>query len=136
PPAAVKAGYCAEPADPGYAEPRRLAEHAVPAPVATPGELVVRHSLPWTINPGYKNMPEATANAGRNGWFHTGDEMVQDEAGSFHFLDRKKDVIRRRGINISSFEVEAEVMSHPLVKDVAAIAVQNPDMEEAVGDEE
>ena len=88
------------------------------------------------INSGYKNMPEATANAWRNGWFHTGDELMQDEEGNFYFLDRKKDVIRRRAVNISSFEVEAEVISHPLVKDVAAIAVKNPDLEQAAGDEE
>jgi crotonobetaine/carnitine-CoA ligase len=98
----------------------------VPVAVGTPGELVVRHALPWTINSGYKNMPEATANAWRNGWFHTGDQFTLDEEGNFYFLDRKKDVIRRRAVNISSYEVEAEVISHPLVKDVAAIAVKNP----------
>ena len=74
-------------------------------------------------------MPEATAEAWRNGWFHTGDQFTQDEDGNFYFLDRIKDVIRRRGENISSFEVEAEVMSHPLVKDAAAIAVKNPDLD-------
>ena len=105
-------------------------------PVGTPGELIVRNSLPWTINSGYKNMPEATANAWRNGWFHTGDEFLLDEEGNFFFLDRMKDVIRRRGVNISSFEVEEEVRSHPAVKDVAAVAVKNPDMEESAGDEE
>ena len=108
----------------------------MPVPVGTPGELVVRHALPWTINSGYKNMPEATANAWRNGWFHTGDQFTQDEEGNFFFLDRIKDVIRRRGVNISSFEVEEEVRCHPLVKDVAAIAVKNPDLEESAGDEE
>jgi carnitine-CoA ligase len=102
----------------------------------TPGELIVRHSLPWVINSGYKNMPEATANAWRNGWFHTGDQFIQDEDGNFFFLDRIKDVIRRRGVNISSYEVEAEVLTHPLVKDVAAVAVKNPELEEAAGDEE
>jgi crotonobetaine/carnitine-CoA ligase len=81
-------------------------------------------------------MPEATANAWRNGWFHTGDPFVQDADGNFFFLDRMKDVIRRRGVNISSFEVEAEVLSHPLVKEAAAIAVKNPDLGEHVEDEE
>jgi len=117
-------------------ELRLVDEQDVPVEVGTPGELVVRHSLPWMINSGYKNMPEATANAWRNGWFHTGDEMVQDEAGSFYFLDRKKDVIRRRGVNISSFEVETEIKTHPLVNDAAVIAVKNPDLDEAAGDEE
>jgi crotonobetaine/carnitine-CoA ligase len=104
--------------------------------VGTPGELVARHTLPWMINSGYKNMPEATANAWRNGWFHTGDQFIQDEEGNFFFLDRMKDVIRRRGENISSFEVEAEVLSHPLVKDAAAVAVKNPSVAEDVSDEE
>ena len=81
-------------------------------------------------------MPEATAEAWRNGWFHTGDQFTQDEDGNFYFLDRIKDVIRRRGENISSFEVETEVMSHPVVKDAAAVAVKNPDLAESSGDEE
>jgi crotonobetaine/carnitine-CoA ligase len=127
---------CGRAADPVHYELRLVDEHDVPVPVGTPGELIARHTLPWTINSGYKNMPEATANAWRNGWFHTGDQFVQDEAGNFFFLDRMKDVIRRRGVNISSFEVEAEVASHPLVKECAAVAVRNPDLEEAAGDEE
>jgi crotonobetaine/carnitine-CoA ligase len=127
---------CGRSADPVNYELRLVDEHDVPVPVGTPGELVVRHALPWTINSGYKNMPEATANAWRNGWFHTGDQFTLDEDGNFYFLDRKKDVIRRRAVNISSYEVEAEVISHPLVKDVAAIAVKNPDLEDAAGDEE
>jgi carnitine-CoA ligase len=127
---------CGKTADPEHYELRLVDEHDVPVPAGTPGELVVRHSLPWTINSGYKNMPEANATAWRNGWFHTGDEFLLDEAGNFFFLDRKKDVIRRRGVNISSHEVEAEVESHPLVKEAAAVAVRNPDLEESAGDEE
>ncbi len=127
---------CGRAADPIPYELRVADEHDVPVPPNTPGELIVRHSLPWVINSGYKNMPEATANAWRNGWFHTGDQFTQDEDGNFYFLDRIKDVIRRRGVNISSYEVEAEVRAHPLVNDVAAIAVRNPDLEEAAGDEE
>ncbi len=127
---------CGRSADPDRYELRLVDEHDVPVPVGTPGELVVRNSLPWTVNSGYKNMPEATANAWRNGWFHTGDEFVLDAEGNFFFLDRMKDVIRRRGVNISSYEVEEEVRSHPAVKDVAAVAVRNPDMEESAGDEE
>ena len=127
---------CGRNADPENYELRLVDEHDVPVPVGTPGELIVRNTRPWTINSGYKNMPEATANAWRNGWFHTGDEFLLDEEGNFFFLDRKKDVIRRRGVNISSYEVEEEVRSHPDVKDVAAVAVRNPDMEESAGDEE
>jgi carnitine-CoA ligase len=130
------ASSCGRAAEPVHYELRLVDEHDVPVPPNTPGELVARHSLPWTINSGYKNMPEATADAWRNGWFHTGDQFTQDEDGNFYFLDRIKDVIRRRGENISSFEVEAEVTSHPLVKDAAAVAVANPDVEETAGDEE
>jgi crotonobetaine/carnitine-CoA ligase len=127
---------CGRAADPPHYELRLVDEHGIPVPVGTPGELVARHTLPWMINSGYKNMPEATANAWRNGWFHTGDQFIQDEEGNFFFLDRMKDVIRRRGENISSFEVEAEVLSHPLVKDAAAVAVKNPSVAEDVSDEE
>jgi crotonobetaine/carnitine-CoA ligase len=127
---------CGHAADPVHYELRLVDENDIAVPPNTPGELVARHTLPWTINSGYKNMPEATAEAWRNGWFHTGDQFTQDEEGNFFFLDRIKDVIRRRGENISSFEVEAEVMSHPLVKDAAAVAVKNPELDEAAGDEE
>ena len=125
---------CGRCASPDY-ELRLVDEHDVPVPVGTPGELSCA-SLPWTINSGYKNMPEANATAWRNGWFHTGDQFTQDEDGNFFFLDRIKDVIRRRGVNISSYEVEEEVRCHPAVKDVAAVAVKNPDLEESAGDEE
>jgi carnitine-CoA ligase len=127
---------CGRAADPVHYELRLVDENDVPVPPGAPGELVARHTLPWTINSGYKNMPEATAEAWRNGWFHTGDQFTQDEEGNFYFLDRIKDVIRRRGENISSFEVESEVLSHPLVKEVAAVAVKNPDLDESAGDEE
>jgi carnitine-CoA ligase len=127
---------CGRAADPFHYELRLVDENDIPVPPGTPGELIARHTLPWTINSGYKNMPEATAESWRNGWFHTGDQFTQDVQGNFYFLDRIKDVIRRRGENISSFEVEAEVMSHPLVKDAAAVAVKNPDLDEAAGDEE
>ena len=127
---------CGRAADPVHYELRLVDEHDVPVPQGTPGELIARHSLPWMINSGYKNMPEATANAWRNGWFHTGDQFREDEEGNLFFIDRMKDVIRRRGENISSFEVETEVLSHPLVKDAAAVAVQNPSVGEDVSDEE
>ena len=70
----------------------------------------------------YKNF-EATADAWRNGWFHTGDGFRYDEDGNFFFVDRIKHAIRRRGENISSFEVENEVVAHP---DIAEAAVPVP----------
>ena len=122
--------------DPENFEVRLVDDNDVPVPVGTPGELVVRHRLPWLINSGYRNMPEATARAWRNGWFHTGDQLQEDEQGNLYFLDRVKDAIRRRGENISSFEVEAEVLAHPEVREVAAVAVPNPDTIAEAGDEE
>jgi crotonobetaine/carnitine-CoA ligase len=73
------------------------------------------------MNHGYYKNPEATAAAWRNGWFHTGDAFRYDEDNNFFFVDRIKDAIRRRGENISSFEVESEVAAHPEVGEVAAI---------------
>jgi crotonobetaine/carnitine-CoA ligase len=95
------------------------------------GELIVRTDRPWTSNVGYLNDPVATANAWRNGWFHTGDAFRQDEEGNFYFVDRLKDSIRRRGENISSVEVELEVASYPGVMEAAVIGVAS-----AYGDEE
>jgi crotonobetaine/carnitine-CoA ligase len=87
------------------------------------GELVVRSVEPWSMNAGYYGMPEPTAEAWRNGWFHTGDAFRYDEGGNYYLVDRMKDAIRRRGENISSFEVEAVVRGFPGVGDCAAIGV-------------
>lgn len=90
------------------------------------GELILRARRPWTISPGYWRMPDATAAAWRNGWFHTGDRFRRTPEGDYYFVDRQKDAIRRRGENVSSFEIEAEVLTHPDVRDVAAIGVPSP----------
>jgi len=107
---------------PGF-EVRIVDEHDCEVPVGEVGELIVRSDEPWTLNAGYLGMPEATARAWRNGWFHTGDAFRRDAEGNFYFLDRIKDAIRRRGENISSFEVEGIVSSHPEVQEAAAVAV-------------
>jgi crotonobetaine/carnitine-CoA ligase len=96
------------------------------------GELIVRASEPWTMNLGYFGMPAESAHAWRNGWFHTGDAFTRDENGCFYFVDRAKDCIRRRGENISSFEVETEVNSHPLIVESAAIGVPSEHAEEEI----
>ena len=96
------------------------------------GEMMIRTDRPWGMNSGYYNNPEATAKAWRNGWFHTGDAFRKDPEGNFYFVDRMKDAIRRRGENISSFEVEADVGAHPAVREVAAIAVPNEMSEDEV----
>lgn len=87
------------------------------------GELVFRPRYPHIMMDGYYKNPEATLAQSRNLWFHTGDLMTRDPDGYYYFVDRKKDAIRRRGENISAYEVELVVNSHPAVLESAAIAV-------------
>jgi carnitine-CoA ligase len=87
------------------------------------GELVVRTKQPWTCSMGYYGMPEKTVEAWRNLWFHTGDAMRRDESGWYYFVDRYKDALRRRGENISSYEVEQAILGHPEVLECAVIGV-------------
>ena len=104
-------------------EARVVDDHDMEVPHGAVGELMVRADDPWTMNHGYNANPEATARAWRNGWFHTGDAFRRDEAGNFFFVDRMKDAIRRRGENISSFEVEVEIGAHPKVRETAVVGV-------------
>jgi crotonobetaine/carnitine-CoA ligase len=104
----------------------------IEVPVGEIGELICRTDHPWAMSHGYNKMPEATARAWRNGWFHTGDAFRQDEDGNFYFVDRMKDTIRRRGENVSSMEVEAEVLAHPAVLDVAALPVPADESEDEI----
>ncbi len=97
----------------------------------TPGELLVRSSTPYSMLLEYYGMPEKTVEAWRDLWFHTGDCLSYDEEGYFYFMDRKKDAMRRRGENISSYEVERVVNSHPAVLESAAVAVKS-----GLGDDE
>lgn len=96
------------------------------------GELIIRTDTPWAMNHGYNKAPEATALAWRNGWFHTGDAFRIDGDGNYFFVDRFKDAIRRRGENISSFEVELEVSAHPAVREAAAVSVPSEHGEDDV----
>jgi crotonobetaine/carnitine-CoA ligase len=107
---------------PGY-ELRIVDEHDHPVPIGEVGELIVRSAEPWVMNAGYWRQPERTAAAWRNGWFHTGDGFREDEDGWLYFVDRTKDALRRRGENISSFEVEAGIAAHPAVAEVAVVGV-------------
>jgi crotonobetaine/carnitine-CoA ligase len=77
-------------------------------------------------------MPDKTAESFQNLWFHTGDLGKKDADGYFYFVDRKKDALRRRGENISSFEVERAVNSHPSVLESAAVAVPSELAEDEV----
>jgi len=85
-----------------------------------PGELVLRADEAFSFATGYFGMPEKTVEAWRNLWFHTGDRVACDEDGYFRFVDRMKDSIRRRGENVSSYEVEQVLHSHPAIE-IAAV---------------
>ncbi|MEW2545325.1 AMP-binding protein [Streptomyces sp. NPDC047002] len=87
------------------------------------GELLVRTDSPWEITAGYLGLPEATAAATRNLWFHTGDRCRRDADGWVYFVDRSGDAIRRRGENICSTDVEAAIGGHPAVAEAAVVGV-------------
>ncbi len=92
-------------------------------PRGTQGEIVIRPRRPHTMFEGYWGRPQATVEASRNWWYHTGDIGVVDADDYLFFVDRKADYLRRRGENISSFEVERVFMSHGALADVAVHAV-------------
>lgn len=94
--------------------------------VGKAGELWARCSRPHSMMREYLGRPQATAEAWEGGFFHTGDAFRCDDQGYYYFVDRLKDAIRRRGENISSYEVENYVRSHPDVFDCAAVAVAAP----------
>jgi crotonobetaine/carnitine-CoA ligase len=97
-----------------------------------PGELVVRADDQFAFATGYFRAPEKTAEAWCNLWFHTGDRVVRQSDGYFRFIDRLKDTIRRRGENISSFEVEQVLLSHSGVANAATFPVRSPLAEDEV----
>ncbi|GAB3101766.1 ATP-dependent acyl-CoA ligase [Aestuariicella hydrocarbonica] len=101
-------------------------------PANTPGEVVVRPSHPDVMFMGYWRRPEETLKLMRNMWFHTGDIGKFDEDGFFYFVDRKKDYLRRRGENISSFEMESAFTQHEAIAEVAVHAVPSDKGEDDV----
>ena len=103
-----------------------------PVPSGTVGELVVRPRAPDALMRGYDAMPEATLAAFRDQWFHTGDLMRQDDDGFFYFIGRNKDIVRRRGENISAAEVEMGLETHPQVLEAAVFGVPSEMTEEDV----
>ncbi|HSG78014.1 MAG TPA: AMP-binding protein [Acidimicrobiia bacterium] len=107
-------------------------EHDRPVPPGVEGEIVHRPAVPYGIFQGYWNLPDRTVEAFQNLWWHSGDGGKMDEDGFLTFTDRIKDSIRRRGENISSFEVERTVQSHPAVLEAGAYAVPSDLTEEEV----
>ena len=113
-------------------EVRLVDEHDCSVKDGEVGQLILRTEAPWAMNHGYNNSLQATADAWRNGWFHTGDAFIRDADGDYRFIDRLKDAIRRRGENISSYEIEVELLSHPAVREAAAIPVPSEFSEDEV----
>ena len=107
-------------------------ENDDPVPTGGIGEICVRPAVREGVFKGYWGMPEETLHAFRNLWFHTGDGGRMTEQGNLVFTDRIKDSIRRRGENISSFEVERAVHHHPDVLECAAYAVPSDLTEDEV----
>lgn len=101
-------------------------------PDGTPGELLLRSLYPHAFSVGYHDMPAQTMAAWRNLWLHTGDRVWRDAEGRFYFMDRIKDAIRRRGENISAFEVEQVLLSHPAVAIAAVYPVPSEHGEDEV----
>jgi crotonobetaine/carnitine-CoA ligase len=104
----------------------------VELPSGQAGELVLRADEPFAFASGYFGMPEKTVEAWRNLWFHTGDRVIRDDDGYFRFVDRLKDAIRRRGENISSYEVEQVLLAHPDIDMVAVFPARSELAEDEV----
>jgi crotonobetaine/carnitine-CoA ligase len=123
-------GTCGTPR-PGV-ELKLINENGEEVPNGEPGELLVHVENPYTISHGYLNNPQATAATWQNGWFHTADLFTRDDNNNYYFVDRAKDAIRRKGENISSFEVEEELLAFPSVAEAAVVAVAGDGGEDEV----
>jgi crotonobetaine/carnitine-CoA ligase len=125
-----KAGSAGRPL--GACELRIVGDDGTVLPPGGVGELWIRNFCEGAMATGYHAMPEETERAFGGGWFRTGDRAYVDADGYMFFVDRKKEAIRRRGENISAFEVETILAKHPAVLEVAAIAVPNEMSEDDV----
>ena len=116
---------------PGF-DARVVDENDEPVVDGAAGELVLRADQPHAFASGYFGKAEQTVEAWRNLWFHTGDRVVREADGAFRFIDRIKDAIRRRGENISSWEVEQVLATHPKVAEAAVFPVRSELAEDEV----
>jgi crotonobetaine/carnitine-CoA ligase len=130
PPGAVRVGSVGTPL--AFVEALVVDDHDRPVPDGVRGELVVRPRSPFSMFLAYHRKPEQTVEAWRNLWFHTGDYVVRDADGYFYFVDRKKDVIRRRGENLAPYDVESVLNTHPAVFESVVVGVPSPLGEEDV----
>ena len=111
---------------------RIVDDNDLDVPAGTVGEIVLRTNYEWGAPLGYYKMPDATLESRRNLWFHTGDRGFFDADGFLNFVERKKDSIRRRGENISVYEVECVIEKHPCVHVAAVYAVASENTEDEV----
>ena len=130
PPGAIRVGSVGTPL--GFVEAEVVDDDDRPVPSGATGELVVRPRAPFTMFSGYLGKPEKTVEAWRNLWFHTGDYVTKDADGYYYFVDRKKDVIRRRGENLAPYDVESVLNRHPSVFESVVVGVPSPLGEEDV----
>jgi len=130
PPDAVRVGSIGTPL--GFVEAAVVDDEDRPVPPGTRGELIVRPRQPFSMFLGYHGKPEKTVEAWRNLWFHTGDYVTADPDGYYYFVDRKKDVIRRRGENLAPYDVESVLNRHPSVFESVVVGVPSPLGEEDV----
>jgi long-chain acyl-CoA synthetase len=114
----------------GGTEMKAVDDHGDEVPQGEPGEIVMRG--PFVMR-GYWNRDDATAEAMRDGWFHTGDIATVDEDGYFFIVDRKKDLIIRGGYNVYPRELEEVLYEHPAVLEAAVIGVPHDELGEEVG---
>jgi crotonobetaine/carnitine-CoA ligase len=109
-----------------------LDEDDLPLPPGETGEICLRNNEPWVGRQGYYKMADTFVAATRNLWFHTGDRGWLDEDGYLYFAGRNKELIRRRGENISAIQVEEVIRSHPAVAHAAVFAVRAEFLEDEV----
>ena len=111
---------------------RLLDEQGFEAAIGEPGELAIRPLEPSLTMQGYWGMPEATLEAFRDLWFHTGDVLRRDADGFYYFVGRRRDIVRRRGENIPAAEVEMAIETHAGVLACAVVGVPSELSEEEV----
>jgi crotonobetaine/carnitine-CoA ligase len=101
-------------------------------PVGRPGEVLIRYVNDDGVCRGYWRDPEATEKLFKGGWLHSGDVASFDELGWLHFVQRKKDMIKRSGFNVAPAEVERVLLGHPSVRDAAVVGIPDEFREEAI----